>query len=149
MNRNLVIFSLFLVLIGVAFDLYLVAFFGLLILLPAFFASSKPSARTPGAPQTPQPKQAPRRIIPRAAAKPEPAPTSTAQPMAAPEYSAPTYHPSYTPALFPSPMLPTLSQMPTTSTPVPKAASETKQGVERDELVEAGAILAVLKLLFG
>ena len=73
----------------------------------------------------------------------EPMPT-----MAAPsqEYS-PHQTPSYTPALFPMPFLPSLSTMGTTQQPARMAPEPKREG--RDELVEMGIILAVLKLAFG
>jgi hypothetical protein len=54
---------------------------------------------------------------------------------------------SYSGALFPSPILPALSQI----TPVPRPTKEKEQQSqgERDELVEVGAMLALLKLILG
>jgi len=54
---------------------------------------------------------------------------------------------SYSGALFPSPILPALSQI----TPVPRPTKEKEQQNqgERDELVEVGTMLALLKIILG
>jgi len=54
---------------------------------------------------------------------------------------------SYTPALFPSPLLPSLSVM--GSTPPPAKAPQEVKREGQDEVVEIGAMLALLKLVFG
>jgi len=54
---------------------------------------------------------------------------------------------SYTPALFPSPLLPSLSTMGSTTPPVKAPLEAKREG--QDELVEVGAMLALLKLVFG
>ena len=149
MNRNLAIFSLLLILVGLAFGLYLIAFFGFLLIIPAFLVPQNPPGRPPRAPPPP----APRRITPPAETKPEPvaAPPSQEMAMPSPSYSSSsTMQQTYSPALFPSPMLPSLSQVPgLASAQPPKEASAMKQEGSRDELVEMGAILALLKLAFG
>jgi len=53
----------------------------------------------------------------------------------------------YSPSLFPSPFFPSMSAMGSAQQPA-KPLQETKHE-ERDELVEVGALLAVLKLVFG
>ena len=149
MNRSLVYFALFLILISIGFGIYLLTFLGVLLLIPALMSPARPPApRTP--PATAQP---PRRIIPPTPVRPAVTATES-QPMASTSMYAPTATPTYAPTqyqgysgpLFSTPMFPSLSQMgapaPTTSQPPP-----TNQG--RDELLEVGAILAVLKLLSG
>jgi len=68
----------------------------------------------------------------------------TSAPLPTPPAGTPV---SYSPALFPTPLLMPVSQLST----FPQAVKEPppqKQG-ERDELLEAGAILALLKLVFS
>ena len=143
MNRNLVYFSFFLVLIGVGFGFYLLSFLGLLLLIPALLSPS----RLP-APRPQQPRQPPRRIIPQA---PQPQPsasmesaTPTAYASASVAYSSQQMQPSS--ALFPTTMFPSLSQMGTSPAEPsqPPAKNEPK-----DDLVEVGTILVLLKLVFG
>jgi hypothetical protein len=156
MNRNLLLFALFLAVLGVVFGFYLITFFGLLLLIPAALIPSRAPARTPQ-----PPKQAARRTPPpqglQSMAK-EQAPQSMSsqpvsqsmspQPMAAMSsvpYSS-SYQ-SYSPALFPSSMFPSLS-MSGSAQPQPQGELAKKQA-ERDELVEVGAMLALLKLLLS
>jgi hypothetical protein len=54
---------------------------------------------------------------------------------------------TYSSALFPTPIIPALNSLRTYSQPTGEANPQ-KQS-ERDELVEAGAILALLKLVLG
>jgi len=72
---------------------------------------------------------------------------------APPTQPAQTYYSgtlSYTPALFPAPMLPSLSTMGTPSMPAaPKESLRERREEGRDELVEVGTILALLKLVLG
>lgn len=143
LNRNLVFFGVFLILIGAGSGVYLISFLGVLLLIPALLSPSRlPAPRTPASGQT----QPPRRIIPPAPVKQPPSPQET-QPMAATQTETPMQYQGYAGPLFPAPMFPSLSQMGTppsaTSRPPPPA------GQGRDELLEVGAILAVLKLLSG
>ena len=142
MNRNLVAFSLLVILAGLAFGLYLISFFGFLILIPALASGS----RLPTRPPPTQPKQQPRRIIPPAPPQPESTvPAVQAKPMAA---AQPTMQvQSYSPALFPSSMFPSLAGMGSTPLAAKEAATPKPDG--RDELVEVGTMLALLKLVFG
>jgi hypothetical protein len=56
----------------------------------------------------------------------------------------------YAPALFPTPMFPSLFGMTTAQAPTtPMKESEHKKPQEQDELIEVGALLALLKLAFG
>jgi len=162
MNRNLLVFSLFIIAAGLAFGLYIITFFGLLLLIPALAAPSRPPARN--APQQPA-KQQPQpwgRVIP---PRPSPLPSAPTpshrneptapqmQPMAtmATSYVTPSPSPtqivSHTPALFPLPLLPAMSVM--GSAPQPAKSPQETRNEGRDELVEVGALLAVLKIIFG
>ncbi|MDE1852178.1 MAG: hypothetical protein KGI38_00325 [Thaumarchaeota archaeon] len=144
MNRNLLIFSLFLFFIGIAFGEYLVVFFGLLLLIPALLAPS----RGPSRPVPVSSRQEVRRITP----PPKPqsavaAPTqpTRSQPIVMP--AAPSKSLSYSPALFPTSMFPSLSM--SGDLPQPSGGGPARAQAERDELVEAGAILALLRLLLA
>jgi len=158
MNRSLLIFSLLVIFAGLALGLYIISFFGLLLLLPALATPSRPAQKPP-----PQPAQQPlpRRVTPRSTppSPPPPAPTPMAEPVSPPpasmgsmvtSYSAsstsPAQQASYSPALFPGPLLPSMSVV--GSAPQPAKPHEARHE-ERDELVEVGAVLAILKLVFG
>jgi hypothetical protein len=143
LNRNLVVFSFFLVLLGVAFNFYLLSFFGLLLMIPAFLSPPRTAPRK--APVPPRPEF--RRITPlpptrpsmeALAARPTPKVVAPPPPVVQPQ--------TYTPALFPTSMFPSLSQMGNLPQP-PSGAAE--RSAERDGLVEAGAILVLVKLLVG
>jgi hypothetical protein len=167
MNRNLLVFSLFIIVAGLAFGLYIISFFGLLLFIPALAAPSRPPARnTPPRPAQGQPQTQPwGRVIPRRsspAPPPPPTPSPMTEPVAPPappmasmatSYSVPLPSPaqpvSYTPALFPSPLIPPMSAMGTAPQPQPAKSSQETRHDGRDELVEVGAILAILKLVFG
>ena len=77
--------------------------------------------------------------------KSSPAPSPATEPV---NMTPPSATQSFAPPLFPTPMFPYFS--PVGGTPMaPKDMSATTQGEGRDELVEAGAVLALLKLVFG
>jgi len=149
MNRSLVFFSLFLIVVGAFFGLYLVSFFGLLMLIPAFLAASKPLPR----PRPSPPSQAPRRISPPPETKAEtpaqapsqPGDQSKMMPLSVPEYGGSTGL-SYSPPLFPTPML--LTSMPSAVPSPPRPKEPGMKEGSRDELVEVVALLALLKLAF-
>lgn len=155
LNRNLFVFSLFLVVVGLGSGLYLISFFGLLLLIPALVSPSQAPGRR-GPPQSPQQPRSQTRVPLR---QPAPRPPSTAQvPMSEPPSAQPmtlemssTPSPmqpiSYAPALFPSTMFPSLSTMGSTGPPAMVPQEAKREG--RDELVEVGAMLALLKLVFG
>ena len=150
MNRTLVYFSVVLIIIGLLFGIYLIAFVGFLLLLPALLTASRPPAKPTPAPVT----QAPRRIIPAPENKPETVPSPgqhMPMPTPMPVGAVPTTSmgQSYSQALFPTPLMPSLSLMGMGSIPqVAKEAVPTKpEG--REELVEVVAILALLKLISG
>ena len=148
LNRNLLVFSLFMIVVGVFFGFYLVSFLGLLVLIPALVASSNPPPR----PQPSSAKQPPRRVTPPQAtdAKAEVAPPvqSMSGQMSIAAIPPPTQPQTYSPALFPSSFMPTLSQMGTYPQMTREPQGPKKQE-ERDELVEVGSILVLLKLVFG
>ena len=143
MNRNLLVFSLLLFLLGIGLGAYILSFLGLLLLIPSLFSSARPPVqRAP-----PQPTQQPKRVAPRA-------PPQT--PATAPHHPQETYlaglesppqQQAYSSAVFPTVMLPSLFPMAAPAQPVREMARGKME--ERDELVEVGAILAMLKLVFG
>ena len=140
MNRNLVTFGVFLVVLGVGFGFYLLAFLGLLLLIPAFLSSGRPPVTRPPAP----PRQEPRRIIPPTPPR-HPAPEPQPRAMEAP--SPPAQPQTYPSALFPMPMFPSLSQMGTAVQRAPEPVPKTQEG--GDMLLETAAMLALMKLLMG
>jgi hypothetical protein len=143
-NRNLFYFSVILILAGLFFGIYLIAFVGFLLLLPALLATPRPPAQPSPTPA----KEAPRRIIPPTEKKPEAAPLGQSMPTTAPPPVV-MMPQSYSPALFPTPLMPSLSQMGMGyATQMAKETPPTRpEG--RDELVEVGTLLALLKLAFG
>ena len=159
MNRNLLVFSLFIIVAGLAFGLYIISFFGLLLLIPALAAPTRPPAGN--APPQPSQSRPWGRVIPRPSSPPpSPAPTPKAEPMSPPAppmssmatsymaiSSSPGQPVSYTPALFPMPLLPAMSVMGSAPQPVKPPQESRHEGP--DEIVEVGALLAMLKLLFG
>ena len=72
--------------------------------------------------------------------------TPEAQSMAAAPVITPMQYQGFTGPLFAAPMFPSLSQM---GAPPPAASEPPPVSQGRDELLEVGAILAVLKLLAG
>ena len=148
MNRNLLIFGLFLIIAGVFTGFYLLSVFGFLMVIPSILGSSRPPPlRSPG-PQN----EASRRVMSQTA-QPQPTdgqttPPVQVQPMAAmaPPPSPQPQQFSYSPALFPTTLLPSLSLSMAVPQP-PEQAS--KSQAKEDELVEMGAILALARLLLG
>jgi hypothetical protein len=157
LNRNLLFFSLFLIIVGVGFGIYLVSFIGFLMLIPALASPSQaPARRAP--PSSPQLSRPQKRVTPPKYSPPSPpAPPSSTEPATAPAQpmtymsvspsSSQAQPISYTPALFPSPMLPSLSLM--GNAPPPEKMPQEARREGQDELVEVGAMLALLKLVFG
>jgi hypothetical protein len=144
MNRDLFGFAILLILVGIGFGIYLISFVGLLLMIPAFLA--RPRQKTGGSPS-----QQTRRISPPPVRQAEPW-VSTAQPKAATPApapapaDAPATTPTYGVPLFPTSMFPSL-----TMTPAPQASQEAtaEKPTQRDELLEIGAILALLRFAFG
>ena len=144
MNRGLLAFAIFLIVVGGLFGLIAVAFFGVILLIPALVTTPRRYPRTP-APTTTAP---PTRITPppRAAqavsTKPSTpsstpsAPVVTSQPTATVSFSAPLFpH-----AIFPTLGLPVAGASPSEAQPPPS---------QRDELLEIGAIYLALRILQG
>jgi hypothetical protein len=156
LNRGLLVFGLFLVLIGIGLNFYLLSFFGILIIIPALI--SRP--RLPVPPNQTGTTQQPRRV---GSVKPQPMPAPS-QPMGQPTSQAyqpvqsqfgsmalastspPMQPSSYSPSLFPTSMFPSLNLYVNTAQPAPEAA---RKPSERDELIEVGAVVALLRLLLG
>ncbi|MDE1858321.1 MAG: hypothetical protein KGI26_04540 [Thaumarchaeota archaeon] len=142
MNKNLVIFGAFLIVLGAGVGYYLISLFGLLILIPALIAPSRPISRLPTSA-----KEEPRRIAP----KPQPMPAQVQTPASQPAMAAPISQPgpysSYSPALFPNSMFPSLSL--SAAVQLQPASAAPAKAAERDELIETGALLALLKLFVG
>ncbi|MDG7012015.1 MAG: hypothetical protein JRN11_04205 [Nitrososphaerota archaeon] len=148
MNRNLLIFGLFLIIAGIFAGFYLLSVFGFLMVIPALLASSRPSQRPSPGP----PREAPRRIMQNA----QPPPTlsrdaatvqaSTAAALTPPPPSQSQQF-SYSPPLFPTVLLPSLS----ISMGVPQTPSEQapKSQAREDDVLEMGAVLALARLLLG
>lgn len=152
MNRSLVGLGFLMVLVGIGVGLYLLAFIGVLILIPGLLAPS----RIPSRPVPSPVRQETRRITPPPLPKKPvnnttesqqkpismvPASVSTMTP------SSSTTTPVYSPALFPNSIFPPMSQVSNYSQPAPP--SNLPKSGERDELLEIGAILAILKIAFG
>ncbi|MDG6900821.1 MAG: hypothetical protein JRM80_02520 [Nitrososphaerota archaeon] len=142
MNRNLVLFSVLLIMLGIGSGFYLLSLLGSLFLLPALISRGRP----PPARATPPQKQEARRIIPLTPPQPpaEAAPPQVSGYMASPQ---PAQYQGYSMALFPTTMFPSLSQMGGKALP-PVQPPVVKQDA-RDDLVEVGAMIALLKLAFG
>lgn len=149
MNRNLFVLGLLLAVVGFGLGVYVLSLLGILLMVPALLVSPRsPSPRPPPASEQ-QPWTSPRRPKPMPAAMPLQYPVRGPQPQ--PKTSMlPTpsqSQQSFSPALFPSMLLPPFS-MPSASLPTP-AGEETKVEPARDDLLEAGAIVVLLKLFLG
>lgn len=147
MNRDLFGFAILLVLLGIGFGIYLISFFGLLLMIPAFLAGSRPKA---GGTPPPPIKQQTRRISPPPLRQAEPWVT-TAKPVAATPAPSPaqptaTQTPTFEVPIFPTSMFPSLSM-----TPAPQATKEdtAAKPSQEDEVLKIGAILALLRFAFG
>ena len=148
LNKNLLVFSILLITLGIGFDLYPISFLGLILLIPSLLTPSKvPTGTVPQPSQRTKPYQSqqPRRVAP--PPTPQPAAAAQAQPQPQAPMAAPTGTPIYSSALFPTPMFPTLSLPSPMAQPVKETQAVKAQ--EKDELVEVGAILALLKVAFG
>jgi hypothetical protein len=154
LNRNLLVFSLLLIFAGAGTGFYLIALFGLLLLIPALMSPTRVPTRPTPAP-TPT-KYQPRRIMPPPVKQPEPAmqapsassmavpaPAQMAAYMAAP--SSESSGMSYTPPLFPTSLFPSLSGMSGAQPPTPRGPEHPKPRGE-DDLLEVGALLVLLRL---
>jgi hypothetical protein len=146
-NRNLLVFSILLIVAGISFGIYLVSVLGFFLLFPALLTTPKPRQyRTPPS----RTQEQPRRIAPRPPSVMEilPQPQTPAAAVTVPLTPTPVVSQTpYTPALFPKSIFPTLSLMPPTGQQV--QPSKEQAPAPRDELLEVGTLVAVLKLFFG
>ncbi|MDA4127122.1 MAG: hypothetical protein OK452_07980 [Thaumarchaeota archaeon] len=145
MNRDLFGFAILLVLLGIGFGIYLISFFGLLLMIPAFLIRSRPKTGRTSLPV----KQQVRRITPpRPPVRLVEPPVSTPQPVVSTNAPVPpaTTTPTYAVPLFPTSMFPSLSMTPAEQTSKEATAAKPTQG---DEVLEIGAILALLRFAFG
>ncbi|HEV2139424.1 MAG TPA: hypothetical protein VGR53_11365 [Nitrososphaerales archaeon] len=145
MNRDLFGFAILLVLLGIGFGIYLISFFGLLLMIPAFLARPRQKTGTP----LPVRQQA-RRISPPPVRQAEPWVSATqskaAAPAPAPEPATTTPTPTFGVPIFPTSMFPPLS---ITSAPPTLNEAPPVKSTQEDELLEIGAILALLRFAFG
>jgi ABC-type antimicrobial peptide transport system permease subunit len=163
MNRSLLIFSVLLILLGFVLGAILISIFGFFLLFPALLSSPRP--RPQGTP-TGSGKQAPE-PAPVMETAPEPDRTMATTPEwgkleqvgtvarpVMPRTVAAASTPSLSPSqpLFSAPLFPT-SIFPSASQQMPaaQALNETKREAPyvRDEVLELGALLALMKLVFG
>jgi len=155
-NTPLLGIAVILILLG-AFTSITISIFGFILLFPALLAPS----RKPSSKQSP-PRPAEQRVErpswsqlstqpPEVRTPPGPMPVPVPAPAAAVEmpYVSMSAESTSSSALFPNPILPALSlSIPTTAAPPP---SETKRSPpeSRDELLEFGVLLAILKVISG
>jgi hypothetical protein len=151
MNRGLLVFSFILILLGLVLGVGLVSIFGFLLLFPALLSTPKP--RPQGRPtgweeQAPIPApvmETPLEPVPIVASVSMSATPKAAAPISIPLSSPPQI--SYSAPLFPTSIFPSLSQQMST-TAAPKEA-KSQALVPKDEILELGALLALMKLVFG
>lgn len=135
-------FAIVLILFGAITSYDIISVFGLFLLIPAFLIpSQQPSQR-----RVDQKKEEPRRSS--LATPPTVAPVVSA-PSAAMEvpYVPMSSQPSASAALFPNTMFPTLSLTPQTPRPIGEARHVATE--PRDELLEFGLLLAILRAVAG
>ena len=154
MNAGLVVFSLFLLILGVASGYYPVAVLGGLLFIGALASPSK--QRAPGPQQAPQPQPPRPQPIRRQVAHPSgqiSMETPAAMPGTAPVPAASLPSSYYTSrpnivngALFPTPMIPSMNPIVPTPPLAGEKPVEEKPG-GRDEVVELAAIVALVRLL--
>ncbi len=148
MNRNLLVFGLFLVIAGLFSGYYVLSLFGVLMIVPALRSSS----RSPPPPVSKPRDESPRTVMGttpqmQAPAMQAPKPPPPMPAMTAPSPSPQTQQPGYSPALFPTTLLPSLS-LSTGVTQVPSEPVPKSQAAE-DDVVKVGAVLALARLLLG
>jgi len=167
MNRGLLVFSVLLILLGLSLNAYIISILGFFLLFPALLSTPRP--RPPGVPtgsgqQAPEPAPV-MESASVAETAPEPAPimetTSERAPgwgtlstPVAPRTVAPTSmpplppsQPSFSAPLFPTNIFPSTSQQMPTAQVLKEARSESP--APRDEVLELGALLTLMKLIFG
>jgi len=156
MNRGLLILSILLILLGIGFG-YFISMLGFFLLFPALLSSPRPRPQgTPTGSGEQAPEQAP--VM-------EPAPDMEAGLEAAPAWGttsravtpgpvapvsmpplAPS-QPSFSAPLFPTSIFPSLSLQVPAGQALREAKSEPP--TPRDEVLELGALLALVKLVLG
>lgn len=146
MNKNFLVFALLMIVLGAALNFYLLSLIGVLI----FFSALLSSQRQPQRPAPATSRDETRRMAPPKPMRMEtPASPSKQMPVPAASMPAPVAAQSlsYSPALFPTAMFPSLSQMgappQVPETPAPATAAG------GDEVLAMGAVLALLKLALG
>jgi len=161
MNRSLLVFSILLIVLGLGFGEYIISILGFFLLFPALLSSPRP--RPPGAPTGPgQQAPEPAPVMEKA---PEPAPVmetiserapvwGTLSTPVAPRTVAPASmsplppsQPIFSAPLFPTSIFPSASQQMPTAQALKETRSESP--ASRDEVLELGALLALMKLVFG
>jgi hypothetical protein len=142
LNRNLLVFALLLLLFGIGSGFYFLSFLGLLLLVPSLISSSRPPRR----PSPPPARKEVRRISPPPIQQPQ-VTTQVTQPKPEVMPVSSPQSPGYSSALFPTSMLPPISQLGTIIQPTKETAQRKPE--ERDELLEVGVILALVKLALG
>jgi len=155
MNRSLLVFSILLILMGIGLGQDFIAVFGFFLLLPALFSTPRP--RPQGTPtgsgqQAPEPAPGPAPVMetaPEPASFLETASRSVAQQTVAPTSMPPPppSQPSFSAPLFPTCIFPGASQQIQTAQ-APEDA-RTKGPDSKDDVLELGALLALVKLVFG
>lgn len=165
MNRSLLTFSILLILLGIGFGAYYIIIFGVFLLFPALLSTPRPRSKgvpTGSGQQAPEPAPVMETGLEPA---PEPAPVMETIPERAPVWGTvstpvaprtvaptsmpplPPSQPSFSAPLFPTSMFLNASQQ----MPTVQALKETKREApeSRDEVLELGALLALMKLVFG
>jgi len=143
-NRGLLVLSVLLIILGIGSGLYFASLFGFILLFPAIL---------PGRPRS-NPIPVKTQPIPRRIAPPPQMLKVSSTPPSAP---TPAYAPStplqlqtgaatFAPPLFPTNIFPTLSLSPPTAE---AKTSAPEQKNDRDDLLEFGAILAIIRLALG
>ncbi len=157
MNRSLLIFSILLILLGVGIGELVISIFGIFLLFPALLSSPRPRPQgtpTGSGPQAPEPAPV-METAPTMEAGLEAAPawgrisTSVTPATVAPVSMPPLLpsQPSFSAPLFPAVMFPSLSQQ----VQAAQALKEPKKEAlaSRDDVLELGALLALVKLVLS
>lgn len=167
MNRSLLVFSILLILLGLSLGAYIISILGFFLLFPALLSTPRtrpPSVPTGSGQQAPEPAPV---MEPAAVAEtaPEPAPAmgtisdrvpgwGTLSTPVAPRTVAPTpmpplppSQPSFSAPLFPTSIFPSTSQQMPTAQALKGTRGESP--APRDEVLELGGLLALMKLIFG
>lgn len=161
LNKSLVAFAALLIIGGVYVGLNIVIVLGVFLLIPGLLTTPKkqspvPVSKSQQRQQGPQPRRTsrpPTQVAktsysePAAMQAPAQASVSVPVPVTVPSVSQMSTGLAYSPSLFPTSIFPSLSLPPTYRQQSP----ETKEGkpAQRDELIELGVLVAVLRLVFG